>query len=146
MQTFLREEVCTFAGAHASACAEGQARGVCAARVHVCLNSEGVLFCYYNAVVEPGKPAWRAIVGHFGEEILQENGTINRERLGSIVFNDESKRKTLNRCTHPYIRREVLWELAKHFLKGYIFMHNINPLCCSLVLLFSFCVCFVCVC
>jgi dephospho-CoA kinase len=97
-------------------------------------------------VVEPGKPAWRAIVGHFGEEILQENGTINRERLGSIVFNDESKRKTLNRCTHPYIRREVLWELAKHFLKGYIFMHNINPLCCSLVLLFSFCVCFVCVC
>ena len=110
----------------------------------VLINSEDVLFYYYNAVVEPGRPAWRAIVGHFREEILQEDGTINRERLGSIVFNDESKRKTLNRCTHPYIRREVLWELAKHFSKG-ISMHQ-PALDSAVVVLFSCCVYFVCVC
>ncbi|CAI8027904.1 Dephospho-CoA kinase domain-containing protein [Geodia barretti] len=79
-------------------------------------------------VVEPGRPAWRAIVGHFRDEILQEDGTINRERLGSIVFDDESKRKTLNRCTHPYIRREVLWELAKHFSKGSSYVVLVSPL------------------
>ena len=70
------------------------------------------------AVVEPGKPAWRKIVSHFGEEILNVDGSINRGRLGSIVFSDEMKRKTLNQCTHPHIRREVFWELAKNLLRG----------------------------
>ena len=94
-------------------------------RVHMCAGKmrlirvyKSLTRCYCVAVVEPGRPAWREIVRHFGEGILLENGSIDREQLGSIVFNDNSQRKVLNRCTHPYIRREVLWDLAKHFLKG----------------------------
>ena len=71
-----------------------------------------------SSVVEPGRPAWREVVKHFGECVLKEDGSIDREILGSIVFSDEQKRRVLNRCTHPYIRREAIWELAKNFFKG----------------------------
>lgn len=54
-------------------------------------------------VVEPGEPAWREIVEKFGEEILHPDGTINRNRLGEVVFNDQEKREELNRITHPRI-------------------------------------------
>ena len=71
-------------------------------------------------VVEPGKPAWREVVQQFGEGILQNDGSINRPLLASLVFSDEQKRQTVNRCTHPHIRRAVLWEIAKNFIKGAI--------------------------
>ncbi len=37
-------------------------------------------------VVQPGKPAYRALVAHFGPGILQDNGEVNRETLGKLVF------------------------------------------------------------
>lgn len=51
--------------------------------------------------VEPGRPAWEAIVAFFGRGILQEDGSLDRKRLGGIVFNDEAKRKSLERMVHP---------------------------------------------
>lgn len=59
-------------------------------------------------VVEPGKEAYNEIVNTFGQEIVQEDGSLNRPRLGSIVFADENKRKILNSIIHPAIRREML--------------------------------------
>lgn len=59
-------------------------------------------------VVEPGEVAYEKIVQHFGEEVISEGGTLNRKRLGSIVFNDESERKALNEIIHPEIRKEML--------------------------------------
>ena len=59
-------------------------------------------------VVEPGEVAYEKIVQHFGEEVVSEGGTLNRKRLGSIVFNDESERKALNEIIHPEIRKEML--------------------------------------
>ncbi len=59
-------------------------------------------------VVEPGEVAYEKIVQHFGEEVTSEGGTLNRKRLGSIVFNDESERKALNEIIHPEIRKEML--------------------------------------
>jgi dephospho-CoA kinase len=56
-------------------------------------------------VVEPGKPAYRAIVDHFGKDILQLDGTIDRAQLRAIVFADASQREALNRIVHPEIRR-----------------------------------------
>lgn len=70
------------------------------------------------------------MVKHFGEGILYSDRTINREKLGSLIFNDNKKRHTLNRCTHPYIGRAVLWELAKHFIKGRAMIVLINTLIC----------------
>ncbi|WLR53287.1 dephospho-CoA kinase [Bacillus tianshenii] len=55
-------------------------------------------------VVEVGEEAYRKIVETFGESVLYEDGTINREKLGSIVFNDENERIKLNKIVHPAVR------------------------------------------
>ncbi|MBW2066604.1 MAG: dephospho-CoA kinase [Deltaproteobacteria bacterium] len=61
-------------------------------------------------VVEPGRPAWKQIVGYFGDSVLKEDGSIDRKKLSSIVFNEEAKRKRLESFTHPFI----LEEMARH--------------------------------
>ena len=62
-------------------------------------------------VVEPGKPAWRKIVDHFGEGILDEEGFIDRTALGAVVFADEKKRTLLNELTHPPIIEAIAIQL-----------------------------------
>lgn len=59
-------------------------------------------------VVQPKKPAYRQIILSFGEGILKPDGTIDRERLGGIVFTDERKRRLLESITHPEISKEIL--------------------------------------
>lgn len=68
--------------------------------------------------MEPDKPAWRVVIGTFGVEILNDDRTINRSKLGAIVFGDEEKRRALNRITHPYIQWTMIWEIIKCFLRG----------------------------
>ncbi len=55
---------------------------------------------------------------HFGEEVLQKDGTLDRKKLAGIIFEDGSKRHLLNRCTHPFIQKAMMWEVAKFFLTG----------------------------
>jgi dephospho-CoA kinase len=57
-------------------------------------------------VVEPGKPAWKAIMDYFGKEVIQEDGRIDRKRLSEVVFQDVEKRKKLEGITHPRIFEE----------------------------------------
>jgi dephospho-CoA kinase len=52
-----------------------------------------------------GKPAWKEIKSRFGEEILQEDGEIDREKLGRTVFFDNGKRIALERIIHPEVSR-----------------------------------------
>ncbi len=59
-------------------------------------------------VEAPGRPVWKAIVEHFGEGILGEDRTIDRRRLGAIVFADHEKLALLNRLVHPAVLAE--WE------------------------------------
>jgi dephospho-CoA kinase len=56
-----------------------------------------------RAVVEPGQPALDDIVREFGRSVLQDDGALDRKRLGEIVFSDETKRKRLQQITHPRI-------------------------------------------
>lgn len=58
-------------------------------------------------VVKPGKEAYKGIIDAFGQEVLQTNGEIDRQKLGSIVFHNEEKRLLLNRIVHPAIRMEM---------------------------------------
>lgn len=51
----------------------------------------------------PGKPIWEDIVKTFGDAILNPDRSINRTRLGSIVFNDPQLLNKLNRIVHPLI-------------------------------------------
>lgn len=56
-------------------------------------------------VVGPGTEGLRAVVEAFGPEVLREDGTLDRARLGSMVFADESLRLRLNSILHPFIIR-----------------------------------------
>lgn len=57
-------------------------------------------------LMKPGRPAWRQIAAHFGEKILDPDRTINRRRLGTIVFNKPKERLFLNRLIHPLVLAE----------------------------------------
>ena len=57
-------------------------------------------------VVEPGKPAWRAIVKLFGKTVLNQDRSLDRQALGSIVFCNRTKRRQLERIIHPRVARE----------------------------------------
>jgi dephospho-CoA kinase len=54
-------------------------------------------------VVEPDQPAWKQIVACFGEQVLQEDRTLDRKKLSGIVFTDQEKKKKLEGFTHPQI-------------------------------------------
>jgi dephospho-CoA kinase len=58
-------------------------------------------------LVKPRKPAWKEIIRAFGQEILQEDGSIHRKKLAGKVFADAKQRKLLNRMLHPRIRKEM---------------------------------------
>jgi dephospho-CoA kinase len=57
-------------------------------------------------VVVPGTEGLRAVVENFGPGVLRADGTLDRARLGSIVFGDGEKRRLLNSLLHPLIMRE----------------------------------------
>jgi len=59
-------------------------------------------------VVEPEEPAWKEIVSFFGEQVLQEDRTLDRKKISGIVFSDIEKRKKLESFTHPRIREEFM--------------------------------------
>ncbi len=56
-----------------------------------------------HELLSPEEPAWKKVVEHFGERILLPDKTIDRKKLGDIVFHDGEKRAWLNRCIHPLV-------------------------------------------
>lgn len=70
-------------------------------------------------VVEPGELAYEKIVDTFGEEVLHPDGTLNRKKLGSIVFGDEQKRKQLNEIVHPEVRKKMISERDRYVQEGH---------------------------
>jgi len=54
-------------------------------------------------VVMPGTPGLKALTEAFGEEILSTDGTLDRKRLGALIFADQSQRQRLNHILHPFI-------------------------------------------
>ncbi len=54
-------------------------------------------------VVEKDTEGWRKIVESFGAEILNENGEIDRPKLGVLIFSDQNKRNLLNSIVHPLV-------------------------------------------
>jgi len=64
-------------------------------------------------VVEPGAPALEEIARTFGRDVLKADGTLDRGRLATMVFTDESARLRLNAITHPRIRQRITEEVAR---------------------------------
>jgi dephospho-CoA kinase len=55
-------------------------------------------------VVEPGSACLDAIVAEFGDAVLRHDGTLDRQKLGDIVFHDDAARARLNAIVHPAVR------------------------------------------
>jgi dephospho-CoA kinase len=69
-----------------------------------------------HVLMEPDQPAWHKILKHFGPGILNADRTIDRSRLGDIVFGDEAERQALNGLIHPLVlehQRAIVLALNK---------------------------------
>jgi len=64
-------------------------------------------------VVEPGGPAYAALVERFGPAVLHPDGTVDRPALAALVFADRDARADLNAITHPAIGAVILERVAE---------------------------------
>ena len=76
-------------------------------------------------VVQPGAPGLAKVVATFGSGVLDDAGTLDRPKLGAIVFHDQNKRELLNSILHPFImaRQDELlreWEKEDPFGIGVV--------------------------
>jgi len=62
-------------------------------------------------VVEPGMPALAAIAEHFGGEIIQSDGNLDRAALRQIIFTDPVQKQWLESLLHPLIRDWIVQQL-----------------------------------
>ncbi|MBC9712060.1 dephospho-CoA kinase [Streptomyces sp. TRM66268-LWL] len=75
-------------------------------------------------VVEPGTPGLAAVVEAFGEEILAPDGTLDRPRLGSIVFADPERLAQLNAIVHPLVGARSA-ELERAAAEDAVVVHDV---------------------
>lgn len=59
-----------------------------------------------HSVMEPGRPAYEDIVREFGDRVLANDSSIDRGKLGQIVFANEARRIRLNEIVHPRVIEE----------------------------------------
>lgn len=69
-----------------------------------------------HQIMEVGQKCYQAIVNYFGKNILNDDQTINRHKLGGIVFNDKTKLKKLNEITHPLVHQEIKRKMERYRL------------------------------
>lgn len=62
-------------------------------------------------VVEPGTAGLRALEKNFGSEIIQDDGYLDRKKLGDLIFHDEAKRQLLNQTLDAFIRNEIVTQI-----------------------------------
>lgn len=80
------------------------------------------------------------IVVSFGQEILKKDGTLNRKRLGEIIYNSEEKRELLNSITFKYIVSKIKTLIEKNYEKKAIiidapllFESGLNNICDTII-------------
>ena len=59
-------------------------------------------------VVEPGTPGFDAVIGAFGGDLVQPDGSLDRAALGRAVFSDPDALRRLERIVHPAVRPKIL--------------------------------------
>ena len=66
-----------------------------------------------HLLMEPGGACYYSIVEKFGSSILNGDQTINRTKLGKVVFADEALLKELNKIIHPRVKSHIVSEITK---------------------------------
>lgn len=64
-------------------------------------------------IMDVGKPAWKQVRDTFGLEYINPDQTVNRKKLGNLVFNNSAELKKLNDITHPLIYQEIQEKIKK---------------------------------
>ena len=64
-------------------------------------------------VVALGSEGLKQIATHFGEEVLLEDGALNRAKLREVIFTDPTEKQWLNGLLHPMIREKIDSDLSK---------------------------------
>ncbi len=75
-------------------------------------------------VVEPGTPGLAGVTAAFGAGVLRPDGSLDRDRLGGIVFADAGERARLNAIVHPLVRARMR-ELEEAAGSGAIVVHAV---------------------
>ncbi|WP_226680314.1 dephospho-CoA kinase [Sutcliffiella horikoshii] len=70
-------------------------------------------------VVEIGTDTYQKLVSEFGQEILNDDKTLNRPKLGSIIFQNQEKREKLNNIMHPSIRTSMKEKTQQYLEEGH---------------------------
>lgn len=70
-------------------------------------------------VVEPGTETLKKIEALFGPEVIRQDGTMDREKVGALIFSDPAIRKQLNDIIHPAIREEMLRQRSAYLAEGH---------------------------
>ena len=71
-----------------------------------------------HEVFKPNTEAWREVVAAFGKQIITANSTIDRKKLGTIVFGNPEARARLNQIMHPRIYDVVKAQLEEYQRQG----------------------------
>jgi len=79
-------------------------------------------------VVEAGSPGLSAVKTHFGTEILKPDGSLDRKKLGQVVFGHPEKLLQLESILHPLVKQETLRQRNDHQAKGRDFVFYDVPL------------------
>ena len=67
----------------------------------------------------PGKEAWNQVTAAFGQDILADDQTIDRKKLGAIVFGSDEARKQLNAIVHPLMFKDIEQRIQAKRAKGF---------------------------
>lgn len=71
-----------------------------------------------RVVVEPGRPALKEIEDHFGSDVLQEDGGLNRKKMSEIVFGNPLKRQKLESFIYPRLPGEYQKQVQQHLTEN----------------------------
>lgn len=75
----------------------------------VCIDADALA----HVLAEPGRALYEAYVAHWGKEILASDGTLNRRKIGAIVFKEDSERKWLNDTAQPILYQAAVQRLNR---------------------------------
>ena len=92
-----------------------------AAKGGVHLNADAIV----HELQQPGGAVFNAMIERFGEGIVSGDGTLNRQAVADIVFNDESQLKALNEIVHPEVRAEMQRRRDEHLGQGRVVISEI---------------------
>ncbi|HJC22736.1 MAG TPA: dephospho-CoA kinase [Candidatus Eisenbergiella merdavium] len=71
-----------------------------------------------NEVKLPGQPCYERLVALLGQEVLAEDGTIDRKKMAALIFSDHALLEQVNGIIHPEVKRYILQEVQKEREKG----------------------------